>query len=348
MGSDLRWYRAHERDALHLVVVEAGEPVGAADHVVAVLVVLGVGQEHPDVAQQRRRFEDLPGVVAEPVSLARRVEELESEARDLGRVRRVLVHQLTEVEDALTPEIGQVVERAAVTAPPRVEQHALAERVVGHDQLGDVELVHHLLEDHGTGEDDVGPAGVEPGELGSGLGVGGCDQLLHQGVELLGGEHEVADRAGPCAGGAQRRHLGQVGDRARGADRHLHVVLADLARERGDRGAHEPPAGIERPGVREVAVEEPAGEADGAELQRSRCQHLASMPHEQLGAAAADVAQQQALLEHRHGLQHAEVDEPRLLHPGDDVHEHTGLVPGPVDEQRRGSPPRARPTWPPR
>ena len=107
---------------------------------------------------------------------------------------------------------------------------------------------------------------------------------------------------------------------------------ADLPRERGDRGAHEAPAGVERPGVREVAVEEPAGEADGAELERSRRQHLASLPHEQLGAAAADVAQQQALLEHRHGLQHAEVDEPRLLHPGDHVHQHAGLVPRPVDE----------------
>ena len=43
-------------------------------------------------------------------------------------------------------------------------------------------------------------------------------------------------------------------------------------------------------------------------------QHLAPLADEQLGAAAADVAQQQALVEHRHGLEHAEVDEAGLLH----------------------------------
>ena len=67
-----------------------------------------------------------------------------------------------------------------------------------------------------------------------------------------------------------RRHLGQRGDRARRADRHLDLEPADLARERGDRGAHVPPAGVDRAGVRVLAVEEAAGEADGAELQRAR------------------------------------------------------------------------------
>ena len=61
----------HERDALDLVVGEAGQPVGAADDVVAVLVVLRVGQEQPDVAQEGGRLEDLAGVVAEAVAARR-------------------------------------------------------------------------------------------------------------------------------------------------------------------------------------------------------------------------------------------------------------------------------------
>ena len=93
-----------------------------------------------------------------------------------------------------------------------------------------------------------------------------------------------------------------------------------------------PPTGVEGTGVGHPSVEEPAGEADGAELQRARGQHLALLTDEQLRAAAADVAQQQARVEHRHRLEHAEVDEARFLHAGDDRDEHAGFVGGPVDE----------------
>ena len=58
-------------------------------------------------------------------------------------------------------------------------------------------------------------------------------------------------------------------------------------------------------------------------------EHLAPLADEQLGAAAADVAEQQALVEHRHGLEHAEVDEARLLHAGDDVDVDAGPRPTP-------------------
>ena len=63
--------------------------------------------------------------------------------------------------DARAAQVGQVVQRAAVLATPRVEQHALPQGVVGERELGSVELVHDLLEDQRPGEDDVGPARVE-------------------------------------------------------------------------------------------------------------------------------------------------------------------------------------------
>jgi hypothetical protein len=66
-----------------------------------VLVVLGVRQEHPHVAEERGCLEDLAGLVAEAVALPGRVEELEGEAGDLSGVRGVLVHELAEVEHAL-------------------------------------------------------------------------------------------------------------------------------------------------------------------------------------------------------------------------------------------------------
>ena len=66
-------------------------------------------------------------------------------------------------------------------------------------------------------------------------------------------------------------------------------------------------------GVEALAGEEAVGQADGAELEAAGRQHLALLADQHLGDAAADVAQQQALVEHRHGLQHAEVDEAGLL-----------------------------------
>ena len=225
-----------------------------------------------------------------------------------------------------------MVERAAVATLPGVEQHALAQGVVGDDQLRDPELVHHLLEDQGAGQDDVGPAGVEAGQLGPGLRGGRARQLHHQLVELRGGEDEVAHRPGSAAGGPQGSHLGQRRDRARRAHRHLHVEAAHLASERGDRGPHVTTARVDRAGMGQLPVEEPAGEPDGAELERSGRQHVAPLPDQQLGAAATDVAEQQALVVHRHGLQHPEVDQPSLLHPGDHVDVHPGFRPRAIDE----------------
>ena len=58
----------------------------------------------------------------------------------------------------------------------------------------------------------------------------------------------------------------------------------------------------------------------------------ALLADQHLGRAAADVDQHQPAVEHRHGLQHAEVDEARLLDAGDDLDLDVGLAPGAADE----------------
>ena len=52
-------------DDLDLLVGEPHQPVRVPDEVVAVLVVLGVGDDQADVGEQRRRLEQRPGVAAE-------------------------------------------------------------------------------------------------------------------------------------------------------------------------------------------------------------------------------------------------------------------------------------------
>ena len=82
--------------------------------------------------------------------------------------------------------------------------------------------------------------------------------------------------------------------------------------------------------IRQVIV---AGEPDGAELEAERRQRLASLADQHFGAAAADVDEHEAPIEHRHRLQYAELDETGLLHPTDDLHVDPGLATGPLDER---------------
>ena len=261
------------------------------------------------------------------------VEQLEGEPGDLGGVRRVLVHQLGQVEHALAAQVGQVVERAAVAALPGVEQHALAQGEVGHDQLVDPELVHHLLEDHRAGQDDVGPAGVEaraarpgprpwarppaPSPARRAASVVRTRLLTDRGRLPVARSAAISASVAivpdePTATSTSSRRT----SRANGA----------IVDRTWRRHASTAPGWVSFPSKnRRVSRMAPSlSERDASTSPR--------WPDEQLGAAAADVAQQQALVVHGHGLQHAEVDEPGLLHPRDDVDVHPGLAPRPVDE----------------
>ena len=99
--------------------------------------------------------------VAEPVQLRSPVEEVEGEGGDVLGVLAVLVHELGELHDAAAPDVGEVVQRSAVAALPGIEQHTLAQGVVGERHRFETELLEDLLEDQGAGEDDVGTPGVQ-------------------------------------------------------------------------------------------------------------------------------------------------------------------------------------------
>ena len=160
-GQTLAVVPGDQCDQLDLTVREAAEQVAVADDVVAVPVVPGVGQEEADVAQQGRRFEVLPGIVAEPVQLRGPVEEVEGKGGDVLGMLAVLVHELGELHDAAAPDVGEVVQGSAVAALPGVEQHALAQGVVGERHRFETELLEDLLENQGAGEDDVGTPGIQ-------------------------------------------------------------------------------------------------------------------------------------------------------------------------------------------
>jgi len=90
--------------------------------------------------------------------------------------------------------------------------------------------------------------------------------------------------------------------------------------------------GVHRTGVDPIRLEEAPGEADGPQLEAAHRQGLTSLADEHLGAASADVDEQQPPIEDGDRLQDTELDEAGFLHPGDDLDLDPGLVAGPVDE----------------
>src|SRR5207237_7592546 len=95
---------------------------------------------------------------------------------------------------------------------------------------------------------------------------------------------------------------------------------------------HELPALVDTVAAHLLATEEPLGEADGAELEAAGLEHPPGPTEHELSAAATDVDQQQLLVEHRHRLEHAEVDEPCLLHARDHLDLDARLGARPFEE----------------
>ena len=269
--------------------------------------------------------------MAETVTAFEPVEELERQLRHLERVVGILVAHLHQVLDAAATQVREMVERRTVQPIVEVEQHALAERVLTDDQRLDGERVHHLLEDDRTPDDDVGPPLVDPLDLGSGLrGLRGDQPLDHLAERRPGQDGTVdrlLDRTLGCPSNAE-----ETLDGPRAADRHLERVCCGLAHERRERGADEPAGPLDRPLRRHPALEEALGHADRTQLETAAHLNFAPVADQQLGAATTDVAQDQRGVVERQRLQHAEVDETRLLVAGDDLDVDACLVLRPPDE----------------
>ena len=112
-------------------------------------------------------------------------------------------------------------------------------------------------------------------------------------------------------------------------------MLGDVAGEVFDHRADVVAACRDRSRRRRAAGEEAVGEAHRAELEAAGGQHLAALAEQQLGRAAADIDEEDPPVEHRHGLEHAEVDQPRLFDARDHLDADVGFVLGPLEELGR-------------
>ena len=273
-------------------------------------------------------------MVVEPVQRRGPVEQLGRQTGGVFRVGRVGVELLRQAAQIRRPQPAQLA--AGVDGEP-IEQHALAQRVLRDRHLLDRERTEDLVEQDRAGDDDVDPLLVEAGHRQPLVGRL-RRQLVDQVAQLGRRERRAVELAGFVAA-AGERHGRQRRRRSGTADRDLRLVAAQLVRHGRERRAHVRPALLDRlsadgsvvVGIGHVA-EEPLGQPDRAELHAARLDDLVALAHAELGAPTADVDDQHPPIEHRQRLQHAEVDEARLLEPGDHLDVDADLVTHPIEE----------------
>ncbi len=330
---------------LDLVRGEAGQ-VAVRDQVVRVALVLRVADVAADVVEQRAVLEPLPLGRGELVEGMRLVEDLESQPRHVGGVEDLGVPAAQEpvdragahvpIEHPLLPVPGHVVEEDPLSQPP-----------LPHDDRLRAGALQDPGEEHAAGDRDVAAAGVEPRD--PELLAGG--RPPEQAVDLLqslAGQGPVARR---CRLAPQDRglvHERERLDRAGRADTGLEPRLANRVHgalgRRPDRLLHRAAILVARGVVSRIAIRQ-AHDAEGKALRQP---DPGALGDHELRRAAADVHEEHRVEPRGKLAADPEVDEARLLFPGNDVHGDARAAPdAPRGNRRNSRPPARRKSRPP-
>ena len=213
-----------------------------------------------------------------------------------------------------------------------VDEHAVAQRRLAEGERSTPNIAATDSRIRAPATTMSARPGSSPGTFGPAGGSAVADSSATTRGQLRRCELEAVVRPQRLGAGGR---VGDAGDRLGRAGRRdgdLEPVLVDVALEVAeDARTYSRHAAIDV--VADVAAgEEAVGEPDGAELEAAGGQRLAPLAEQQLGRAAADVDEEHPLVEHRHRLQHAEVDQPGLLGAGDDLDVDARLVACPVEE----------------
>ncbi len=181
-----------ERDRIDFLGLEAAQ-VAVLDQIVRMLVMALVADMHADVVQQRRVLEPFALAVGHPVHAACLLENRHREPRHLRRVLRPVVAAFRQLDDAAAPDVGIAIGLRDLLAMARdvVEHESLAE---GHVAQGDflrAEPADDRVEQHGTGDRQVGPPRLEAGYA-QPLFETELHELLPDAAQLLGRDAPVA------------------------------------------------------------------------------------------------------------------------------------------------------------
>ena len=156
------------------------------------------------VVHERGVLEPLTFSVGPSVDRSRLVEEGQGEPRHLTCVLRKVVAPLGELDCAATPDVGNAVDLSDLppVASNVVEDETFAECQVAERQLLGAQAPQNRIEQHRTGNHEVGASRIQAGHRETLFKVE-LDDFLAQSAELLGGDTKVADlrrRRAACSG----------------------------------------------------------------------------------------------------------------------------------------------------
>src|SRR5436305_295081 len=257
-------------------------------------------------------------VVVEPPRLARLLEEVAHGPFDALGLLEVDVIAL------LHRAYRELARIFALVAAEHVVQQAFAHRAFGDPHVLDVEHAEHF------GENRESPGKHGAAILGDRLElelarVAGIDRVLDGAVDSGGrdGERLGIERADRVADRAHRAGAARTGVPAAAAECRLHRLELEARREA--RALHALGGDL-------AVAEEALAQGDASHLQAFHVERRQPLADDELGAAPADVHHQALPGLARHGVRDARVDEPRLLHAGDDLDRMPERLAGTLEE----------------
>ena len=164
--------------------------------------------ERADVVHQGGVFEPFALAVGQAVDGARLIEQCQRQLHDLLRVLRVVVAALGQFQHAAAPHVGNPLDVDDLLLVPAdvVEHQPFAQREVAQREILGAEPLQDGVEQHGTGDDEIGAARVESGQRQAFLVVQ-LDDLPPQPANLLGRHAQVAQFRGRHAAGGGGRDV---------------------------------------------------------------------------------------------------------------------------------------------
>ncbi len=267
-----------------------------------------------DVVEQCRILEPLAFAIRQSVDAARVIEQRRRQPRNLLRVLGPVVAALGQSDHAAAPDVGIPIRVRDFLAVPRdvIEDEPLAQRQIAERELGGTEPAHDRVQQDGAGNRQIGAARVEAGDAKPLLEVQRRERLAHA-AQLFRRYAAVSERGARAAAlfGGDDRAEAEHG--ARRADHAIEPRFGDLVQvpvKNGFDMPHQLPLVARGDGI---ALHEPLGEADDAELEAAPELDVRAQTPRDFDAAAADVDREGDFAPRARAVRSGQMDEPGFL-----------------------------------
>ena len=314
-----------QRDRFDFVRFEPAQ-VAVLDQVVRVAVVTFVADVDAGVVQDGGVFEPLALLVGHPVNGARPIEERQRQPRNLVGMIGPVAAALGQLDDAAAAHVGIAIGLCDLLA---VLRHVLEDEAFAQGQIAERNLLGAEPAEYGVDQDrardrEVRPPRLEAGHAKPLLQIT-IDERFACTTELFGRNTAVAQRGRCRVPALGERDGAEAQDGARRTDDAVEAGAANLIEILAELGVDElvQLAFIAR--RERIALDEPLGETDDAELEAASELHRGASAPRDLDTAPSDVDDDDVIAGRADAVRRGAMDEPCFLGAGDDARADAGL-----------------------